>query len=53
MQVFLLLGDVKVLWLIYDNLRFLALFDVNIYKKYNQKLHHVEYYDGKWKHKFC
>ena len=19
------------------------------YKKYNQKLHHVEYYDGKWK----
>ena len=23
------------------------------YKKYNQKFHHVQYYDGKWKHKFC
>ena len=22
------------------------------YKKYNQKLHHVEYYDGKWKQNF-
>ena len=20
------------------------------YKRYNQKLHHIEYYDGKWKH---
>ena len=22
-------------------------------KKYNQKIHYVEYYNGKWKHKFC
>ena len=24
----------------------------NDYKKYYQKPHHVEYYNGKWKHKF-
>ena len=23
------------------------------YKKYKQKLHDVEFYDGKWKHKYC
>ena len=40
----------KVTWSIF---KYINLGNQRYYKKYNQKRHDVEHYDGKWKHKFC